>query len=406
MDGLNSPDELAKQAKILGMPAIAITDHGTLSSHRDMQIACEEYGVKPILGVEAYISPTDRFDRSSFKDKSIQAYNHIILLAKNKKGLSNIHKLQEIAWTEGFYSKPRIDREVLKEYAEGIIVLTGCLNGLISKCIERGDLSDAKILLKDFSKTFGEDLYVEVQSHNPKEINEALLSLADELKIKAVATGDIHYAKEEDRLLEEALLIISTNPKMNKDADFDMSRQMKDMADRFDYLYPDRRMTFKGMNLFMQTREQVEADFNKAGISRTDIFDHTLEIADKIGEYDLYRNLDLLPVPKTNADEKLRELAEKGLERLQKASDEVYRARLEEELAVIKEKKFASYFLIVADMINWAKGQEIMVGPGRGSAAGSLVCYAIGITDVDPIEYDLLFFRFINPERNDFPDID
>ena len=335
MDGLNSPDELVKQAKILGMPAIAITDHGTLSSHREMQIACEEYGVKPILGVEAYISPTDRFDRSSFKDKSIQAYNHIILLAKNKKGLENIHKLQEIAWTEGFYSKPRIDREVLKEYAEGIIVLTGCLNGLISKCIEKGDLSDAKLILKDFSKTFGEDLYVEVQSHNPKEINDGLLQLADELGIKAVATGDLHYAKEEDRLLEEALLIISTNPKMNKDADFDMSRQMKDMADRFDYLYPDRRMSFKGMNLFMQTREEIEADFKKAGINRTDIFDNTLEVADKIGEYDLYRNLDLLPVPKTNADEKLRDMAEKGLERLGKASDEVYRARLEEELSLI-----------------------------------------------------------------------
>jgi len=406
MDGLNSPDELAKQAKMLGMSAIAITDHGTLSSHRDMQIACEEYGIKPILGVEAYISPTDRFDRSSFKDKSIQAYNHIILLAKNKKGLQNIHRLQEIAWTEGFYSKPRIDREVLKEYAEGIIVLSGCLNGLISKSIERQEFSEAKLILKDFKQTFGEDFYVEVQSHNPKEINDNLLQLADELKIKAVATGDIHYAKEEDRLLEEALLIISTNPKMNKDADFDMSRQMKDMADRFDYLYPDRRMSFKGMNLFMQTREEIEADFKKAGINRTDIFDNTLEIADKIGSYDLHRNLDLLPVPKTNADEKLRELAEKGLERLQKASDEVYRARLEEELAVIKDKKFASYFLIVADMINWAKGQEIMVGPGRGSAAGSLVCYAIGITDVDPIEYDLLFFRFINPDRNDFPDID
>ena len=406
MDGLNSPDELVKQAKILGMPAIAITDHGTLSSHRDLQIACEEYGVKPILGVEAYISPTDRFDRSSFKDKSIQAYNHIILLAKNKKGLENIHKLQEIAWTEGFYSKPRIDREVLKEYAEGIIVLSGCLNGLISKAIERQEFSEAKLVLKDFKQTFGEDFYVEVQSHNPKEINDNLLQLADELKIKAVATGDIHYAKEEDRLLEEALLIISTNPKMNKDADFDMSRQMKDMSDRFDYLYPDRRMSFKGMNLFMQTREEIEADFKKAGINRADIFDNTLEIADKVSEYDLYRNLDLLPVPKTNADEKLREMAERGLERLGKASDEVYRARLEEELAVIKDKKFASYFLIVADMINWAKGQEIMVGPGRGSAAGSLVCYSIGITDVDPIEYDLLFFRFINPERNDFPDID
>jgi DNA polymerase-3 subunit alpha len=160
MDGLNSPDELAKQAKMLGMSAIAITDHGTLSSHRDMQIACEEYGIKPILGVEAYISPTDRFDRSSFKDKSIQAYNHIILLAKNKKGLQNIHRLQEIAWTEGFYSKPRIDREVLKEYAEGIIVLSGCLNGLIGKSIERQEFSEAKLILKDFKQTFGEYFYV------------------------------------------------------------------------------------------------------------------------------------------------------------------------------------------------------------------------------------------------------
>ncbi len=145
-----------------------------------------------------------------------------------------------------------------------------------------------------------------------------------------------------DGVLEEALLIISTNPKMNKDADFEMSRQMRDMGDRFDYLYPDRRMSFKGMNLFMQTREEIEADFKKAGINRTDIFDNTLEIADKVGEYDLYRNLDLLPVPKTNADEKLRDLAEKGLEGLGKASDEVYMARLEEELQVIKDKSCQS----------------------------------------------------------------
>jgi len=406
MDGLNSPDEIAKQAKALGMSAIAITDHGTLSSHRDMQIACKEHGIKPILGVEAYISPTDRFDRSSFKDKSIQAYNHIILLAKNKKGLSNIHKLQEIAWTEGFYSKPRIDREVLKEYAEGIIVLSGCLNGLVSKAISKGDLSEARLMLKDFKKIFQDDFYVEVQSHNPPEINSSLLELADELGIKPIATGDMHYAKEEDRLLEEALLIISTNPKMNKDADFDMSRQMNDMSDRFDYLYPDRRMTFKGMNLFMQTREEIEADFKASGINRTDIFDNTLEVADKIKDYDLHKNLDLLPVPKTDADDKLKELSYAGLKKIGKESDEVYVNRLEEELSVIKDKNFASYFLIVADMINWAKDNNIMVGPGRGSAAGSLVCYSLGITDVDPIEYDLLFFRFINPDRNDFPDID
>ena len=406
MDGLNSPAELVKAAKDAGQTALAITDHGTLSSHREMQIACQEQGIKPILGVEAYISPTDRFDRSSKTDKSIQAYNHIILLAKNKKGLENINTLQELAWNEGFYHKPRIDREVLKEYAEGIIVLSGCLNGLISKCIEKNEFSEAKLILKDFKKTFGEDFYIEVQSHNPKEINEGLLSLADELKIKAVATGDAHFAKEEDRILEEAMLILSTSPKSDKDADFEMSRQMKDMLDRFNYLYPDRKISFVDYNLFIQTRSEIEADFKKSGINRTDIFDNTMEIAEKIREYDFNRALDLLPVPKTNADQKLAQMALEGLKKLNLDKDKVYLDRLEEELSVIKDKAFASYFLVVADMVNWAKDNNIMVGPGRGSAAGSLVCYSLGITDVDPIEYDLLFFRFINPERNDFPDID
>jgi DNA polymerase-3 subunit alpha len=406
MDGLNSPAELVKAAKDAGQTALAITDHGTLSSHREMQIACKDQGIKPILGVEAYISPTDRFDRSSKTDKSIQAYNHIILLAKNKKGLENINILQELAWNEGFYHKPRIDREILNEYSEGIIVLSGCLNGLISKCIEKNEFSEAKLILKDFKKIFGEDFYIEVQAHNPKEINEGLLSLADELKIKAVATGDAHFAKEEDRILEEAMLILSTSPKADKEADFEMSRQMKDMLDRFNYLYPDRKISFVDYNLFIQTRAEIEADFNKANINRTDIYTNTMEIADKIEEYDFYQGLDLLPVPKTNADQKLRQMALEGLKRLDLDKEQVYIDRIEEELSIIKDKSFASYFLVVADMVNWAKDNNIMVGPGRGSAAGSLVCYALGITDVDPIKYDLLFFRFINPERNDFPDID
>jgi DNA polymerase-3 subunit alpha len=406
MDGLNSPLELVQAAKAAGQTAIAITDHGTLSSHREMQIACKEEGIKPILGVEAYISPTDRFDKSSKTDKSIQAYNHIILLAKNKKGLENINTLQELAWNEGFYHKPRIDREVLDQYSEGIIVLSGCLNGLISKAIDRGSLDEARTLLEGFKKTFGPDFYVEVQSHNPEPINSALLELADELKIKAVATGDAHFAKEEDRVLEEAMLILSTSPKMDKDADFEMSRQIKDINERLNYLYPDRRISFQDYNLFIQSRSEIEADFNKAGITRTDIYDNTIEVSDKIEEYDFNRGLDLLPVPKTDADEKLSQMASEGLKRLGLQDSQVYIDRLKEELSVIKDKSFASYFLVVADMINWAKGNDIKVGPGRGSAAGSLVCYALGITDVDPIKYDLLFFRFINPERNDFPDID
>jgi len=410
MDGLNSPAELAQAAKDAGQEYLAITDHGTLSSHREMQIACKEIGIKPILGVEAYISPTDRFDRSSKTDKSIQAYNHIILLAKNKKGLSNINALQEIAWNEGFYHKPRIDREILNEYHEGIIVLSGCLNGIVSKAIEKQEFSEAKLLLKNFKQTFGEDFYVEVQSHNPKEINEKLLELSDELGIKAVATADAHFAKGEDKILEEAMLILSTSPKADKEADFDMSRNMKSMLDRFNYLYPDRRISFQNYNLFIQTREEIEADFKKAGITRTDIFDNTMEVASKIGEYDFYQGLDLLPVPKTDADDKLSQMAFEGLERLHLTSswlgNDQYEQRLVEELEIIRSKSFASYFLVVADMINWAKTNNIMVGPGRGSAAGSLVCYSLGITDVDPIQYDLLFFRFINPERNDFPDID
>ena len=406
MDGLNSPEELCQAALDAGQSAIAITDHGTLSSHRDMQIAAKKLGIKPILGVEAYISPTDRFDRSSKTDKSIQAYNHIILLAKNKKGLENINILQELAWNEGFYHKPRIDKEVLNEYKEGIIVLSGCLNGLVSKAIEKGNDAEARLLLKNFKQMFEDDFYVEVQSHNPLEINSKLLELADELKIKAVATGDAHFAKEEDRILEEALLILSTSPKADKDSDFDMSRNIKDMLERFNYLYPDRRISFENFNLFIQTRSEIESDFKANGINRTDIYENTMEISDKVGVYDFHEGLDLLPVPKTDADERLKELAQSGLERLGKASDEVYMARLEEELSVIASKNFASYFLVVGDMINWAKDSGIRVGPGRGSAAGSLVCYSLGITDVDPIKYDLLFFRFINPERNDFPDID
>jgi DNA polymerase-3 subunit alpha len=193
---------------------------------------------------------------------------------------------------------------------------------------------------------------------------------------------------------------------MSKDADFEMSRQIKNMIDRFDYLYPDRQIKFKDWNLYIQSFQEISEDFRKAGIGRTDIFSNTVEIANKIEEYDFYRGLDLLPIPKTNADEKLAQMASEGLKRLNLDQNQVYLDRLEEELSVIKDKKFASYFLVIGDMINWAKSKDIMVGPGRGSAAGSLVCYALGITDVDPIKYDLLFFRFINPERNDFPDID
>jgi DNA polymerase-3 subunit alpha len=407
MDGLNTPHELLEAAKNMGQSALAVTDHGTLSSHRDMQIAAKELGMKPILGLEAYISVTDRFDKRavSKREDNTSLYNHIILLAKNNQGLKNLQKLSQIAWTEGYYHKPRIDMEVLFEYGEGIIVISGCMNGLISKAIDRGDNDKAVELVKSFKDRFNEDFYIEVQAHNPVELNAKLLELADEFSVKPVATGDCHFAKKEERDLEELLLILSTKPSQNKEADYTSGRAHTNILDRFDHLYPNRPISFSDINVYIQSYDEIKMDFEKTGITREDIYESTLEISDKIEVYEFHENLDLLPVPKKNALKTVKDLCVKSLE--EKGLDnDTYKERLKEELKVIEDKNFASYFLVVSDMVNWSKQNEILVGPGRGSAAGSLVCYLMGITEVDPIKYDLLFFRFINPERNDFPDID
>ena len=407
MDGLNTPHELLEAAKKQGQTSLSITDHGTLSSHRDMQIAAKELGIKPILGIEAYISETDRFDKREVKkrDDNTSVYNHIILLAKNDIGLKNLQKLSQIAWTEGYYRKPRIDMDVLFEYKEGIIVVSGCMNGLISKAIERGELNRAEELVNIFKDNFGDDFYIEVQAHNPKELNNSLLNLADKFGVKPVATGDCHFAKKEERDLEELLLILSTKPSENKEADYASGRAFTNTLDRFDHLYPNRPISFADINVYIQSYSEISMDFEKAGITRKDIYKSSVEIADKIESYTFHENLDLLPVPKKNALKTLKEMCEKSL--VDKGlENETYKERLQEELKVISDKNFASYFLVVGDMVNWAKENEILVGPGRGSAAGSLVCYLMGITEVDPIKFDLLFFRFINPERNDFPDID
>ena len=408
MDGLNTPYELLEAAKDQGQTSLAITDHGSLAAHRDMQIAAKRLGVKPILGLEAYISPTDRFDKRSVskREDNVSLYNHIILLAKNDEGLKNLQKLSQIAWTEGYYHKPRIDMEVLWEFGNGIIVISGCMNGLISKAIERDELEKAKDLVKAFKQRFGEDFYIEVQSHNPKELNSKLFELADEFGVKPVATGDCHFAKKEERDLEELLLILSTKPSQNKEADYSSGRQRSSVLDRFDHLYPNRPISFADINVYIQSYSEIKLDFEKAGITREDIYESTLEIDNKIEVYDFHENLDLLPVPKKNALKTLKEMCSKSLVEKGLIDNDKYTQRVKEELKIIEDKNFASYFLVVSDMVNWAKQNEILVGPGRGSAAGSLVCYLLGITDVDPIEFDLLFFRFINPERNDFPDID
>lgn len=408
MDGLNSPAELLSAAKDLGQTSLAITDHGTLSAHREMQKAAKEAGLKPILGLEAYISATDRFDKrdSSKREDNTSIFNHIIILAKDQEGLNNLNKLSEIAWTEGYYYKPRIDREILAEYRNGLIILSGCMNGLISKAIERGDENEAKMLAKWFKSQFEDNFYMEIQPHNPPDLNHKLLEIADSFSIKPVVTTDCHYSRPEERALEEAMLILSTSPKINKDVDFDKSRQIKNIFERLNYLYPDRKLSFEDIDVYVMDRADIQTSMEKQGINRTDIYENTLEISDSVQDYDYKQGLSLLPRPKEDPDFSVRRLCEESLIKIGLSEDQRYIDRLEEELSVIKEKDFSSYFLVISDMIGWAKDNSIMVGPGRGSAAGSLVCYLLGITEVDPIKFDLLFFRFINQERNDFPDID
>ena len=407
MDGLCSPEELLKAAKDIGQTTLSVTDHGTLSSHREMQKAAKDLGMKPILGVEAYISETDRFDKRDVKarDDNTQVFNHIILLARDQQGLKNLQQLSELAWSEGFYRKPRIDLEVLNEYGDGITVLSGCMNGLISKAIEKENFDRAEQLTRWFSNRFENNFFMEIQPHNPAALNHELLKLADKYNVAPIVTSDCHFATESQRGVEEALLILSTKPNYNKEADFEKSRKM-DFFERINYLYPDRPISFQDIDVYLAEKANIKEQLEAQGIDRSDIYENTLSVADSVGDYDYVENKNLLPVPKRNAHDKLRDKCKEGLINRGIIDDSIYDDRLEMELSVIKKKDFSAYFLVVEDMITWAKSQGILVGPGRGSAAGSLVCYLLGITEVDPIKYDLLFGRFINEERNDFPDID
>ena len=408
MDGLNSPEELLQAAKDLGHTALSLTDHGTLSGHREMQSASKALGMKPILGLEAYISPTDRFDRRDVKsrDDNTSLYNHLIILAKNQTGLRNLNKLSEIAWTEGYYYKPRIDKELLAEYKEGLIVLSGCMSGVISKAIERKDDVSAKAWMEWFTSNLGENFYIEIQPHNPVELNVELLRYADEFGVKPVVTSDCHYAVKEDRATEEALLILSTQPKFNKDSNFEEAKKIPDLVERFNYLWPDRPISFAEIDVYINGKSDIQKLMHAQGIERTDIYENTVDIADSVEEYEFNQGLDLLPTPKSDPLKRLQSLTDQGMKSRGISGVKEYEERLAEEIGIISSKNFIPYFLVVADMVNYAKNEGILVGPGRGSAAGSLVCYVLGITEVDPIKYGLLFGRFINEERNDFPDID
>ena len=409
MDGVATPQEYVNRAVELGMQAIAITDHGTLSGHREMYRAAKEAVIKPILGIEGYMT-TDMADKRAKADRTDpldQNYHHIVLLAKNQQGLENLNKINEIAWTEGFFSKPRFDFDTLAKYKEGIIVTSACLSGWIAKAVELDELAVAKKHVAWFKETFGNDYYIEVMPHNPENVNKGLIDLAKSMGVKIVVTPDCHHSDTSQKEIQELMLILNTHAKLQKDVTYEKSKKHKDMMDRLDYLYgADRQMSFRSFDIHLLSYEEMKECMAKQGIENEEMFVSTNEISDKVEDYDIKSGLNLLPVQYRNPGDELKKLALEGLKERNLDTNQEYLDRLDEELQIIGEKNFEPYFLVVRNMLNWAKKEGIMVGPGRGSSAGSLLCYAIGITDIDPIKHGLLFFRFINPERNDFPDID
>jgi DNA polymerase-3 subunit alpha len=408
-DGVATPEEYIDRAVELGMPAIAITDHGTLSGHRELHRIAKAKGIKPILGVEGYMCQ-DRFDTrdKSERDGDLDlVYNHIVLLAKNQIGLENLNKINEIAWTEGYFKKPRFDFEILEKYAEGIIVTSACPSSVLVKALENNEFAIAKKHIEWFKRVFNDDYYIEVMPHNPAEINKQLISLADEFNVQVVVTPDCHHSTTDQKEIQEFKLLLNTHVKIDKEHTFEKSKKQPDMMKRLDYLYgEDRQITFNKFDIHLLSYEEMKSAMEAQGIDRPDIYSNTIAIAEKVEDYGIQEGLNLLPVQYKNPDKELKEIALEGLIQRGIVDKQEYLDRLDEELSVIKDKKFAPYFLVVRNMIAWAKKEGIMVGPGRGSAAGSLLCYALSITDIDPIKHGLLFFRFINPERNDFPDID
>jgi DNA polymerase-3 subunit alpha len=410
MDGYSTIDEYLIRAKEIGMNALAITEHGTTSSHREFQRQTLNADIKPILGVEAYFSPTDRFDRRAKKNReeADSIYNHLIVLAKDDNGLKNLQAGNRIAWGEGFYLKPRWDLDLLKQYSEGLIVTSGCLNGPISQAIMRNTPEDKDVAeewAKTFKEIFGDDFYIEIQTHNPASVNIELLRIADKFQIKPVITCDCHHASPEDKVMQEIFLILSTHPKAGKDVDLSIAQKM-DFMDRFDYLYPDRKMTFKEFDLYLQSYEEKTKKMEACGIDRQDIFENTLEVADKIGNYTYTENLQTLPVLVDDHDTELRNKVMSGLRKKNLLDKPGYLQRAEHELKIIIDKGFSVYFLILEDAMRWSKSKGIRSGVGRGSGGGSIVNYSLDITGLDPLKYNLLFERFLDPEREDWPDVD
>lgn len=385
LDGLSKIPDLVSRAKELGMDSLALTDHGVMYGAVEFYKECKKQGIKPIIGNELYLAR----DKLESKKPNVDNKNyHIILLAKNEIGYKNLVKLTTIAHLKGFYYKPRIDEETLAKYSEGLICSSACLQGKIPRLIASNRIEEAEKSIKKFQEIFGkENFYLELQ-HHPKidtqeKVNKELIKLSKKTGAQLIATCDSHYLRKEDAEAHDILILINTG------------------ADRNDA----ERMTMKDMDLSLKSPEEMakifkdvpEAISNTQKIAEQCNFDFILGKT-KLPKYDV-------PEGKT-AFQYLKELTEEGLKnRYSKITKEI-RNRVEEELSVIETTGFASYFLIVQDFINWAKGNRIVVGPGRGSAPGSIVSYALNITTIDPIEYGLLFERFLNKDRISMPDID
>ena len=385
MSKINKAPEYVKS---LGMDSLAITDHGVMFGIIDFYKSCKKSGIKPIIGCEVYVAPRTRFDKDPDRDRNM---NHLVLLAENMTGYKNLTKLVSAAFTEGFYFKPRVDKELLREHSEGIICLSACLAGAIPRKILNGDYSGAKVEALELRDIFGIDnFYLEVQNHfldDDKPAIEGLVKLAEEIGAPLVATNDAHYIKRGDAKAHDVLLAIQTGSTV------DDENRMRFANDEF-YLKSEAEM----LELFPSHTEAIENSHKIA---------ERCNVGFEFGEYHLPEFIP--PEDMTNKDY-LRKLCYEGLERRygSEANEQcsVYRDRLESELEVIEKMGYVEYFLIVWDFIHYAKSNDIPVGPGRGSAAGSIVAYSLAITEIEPIKYNLIFERFLNPERVSMPDID
>ena len=385
LDGANRIKDLPVRAKELGMDSIAITDHGVMYGVIDFYKACKKEGVKPIIGCEVYVAPRSRMQKEPGIDNH---YYHLILLAKNNEGYKNLSKLVSLGFVEGYYYKPRIDREILEKYHEGLICLSACLAGEVNQALLNGQTEKAEEIALWHKSVFGEDYYIEIQNNGIREqvlANQKLIQLARKLDIPIVATNDAHYLKRENAYNHEVLLCIQTGKRMSD----------------------EDRMRFDTEELYVKSPEEMSEYFK----AFPDAIENTVKIAEKCNvEFEfghtILPNYDVPPEYPTHYDY-LKKLCDDGLiKRYGTELSEEVKKRAEYELSIIKKMGYVDYYLIVWDFIHYAKTHGIPVGPGRGSGAGSILAYAIEITDIDPIKYGLLFERFLNPERISMPDFD